>query len=202
MNLYGASGHCKVVVDAIKKLNLYKIEAILDDNPMVDNILGIQITKTNKDNLQSLTNVIVTIGDNLARKKVVDKLQTNFLKIIHDNAIVSSFAVIGNGSVIFAAAIVNAGAVIGQHCIINSGAVVEHDCYLENFVHISPNASLAGNIKVGEGAHVGIGAIVLQGITIGKWATVGAGAVVLKNIPDYAVAVGNPARIIKINDKL
>ena len=62
--------------------------------------------------------------------------------------------------------------------------------------HISPNAALAGNVSVGEGTQIGIGAAVIQGIKIGKWVTVGAGAVIIKDIPDYAVVVGNPARIL------
>ena len=47
---------------------------------------------------------------------------------------------------------------------------------------------------------VGTNATVLPRLNIGKWATVGAGAVVTKDIPDYAVAVGNPARVIKTNE--
>ena len=52
---------------------------------------------------------------------------------------------------------------------------------------------------VGEGAHVGIGACVIQDIKIGKWATIGAGAVIIDDVPDYAVVVGNPGKIIKYN---
>ena len=37
-------------------------------------------------------------------------------------------------------------------------------------------------------------------IKIGKWVTVGAGAVIIKDIPDYAVVVGNPGRIIKYKE--
>ena len=77
---------------------------------------------------------------------------------------------------------------------------MEHDCKISDFAHISPNAALAGNVEVGEGTHVGIGASVIQGIKIGKWATIGAGAVVIKDVPDFAVVVGSPARIIKYNN--
>jgi UDP-2-acetamido-3-amino-2,3-dideoxy-glucuronate N-acetyltransferase len=49
---------------------------------------------------------------------------------------------------------------------------------------------------VKEGATIGANATILCGITIGKWAMVGAGAVVTENIPDYAIVVGNPAKII------
>ena len=54
-------------------------------------------------------------------------------------------------------------------------------------------------VFVGEGTHIGINATVIQGIKIGKWATIGAGSVVIKDIPDYAVVVGNPGKIIKYN---
>ena len=68
---------------------------------------------------------------------------------------------------------------------------------MEDFVHISPNAALAGSITVGEGTHIGIGASVIQGIKIGKWATIGAGAVIIRDVPDFATVVGNPGKIIK-----
>lgn len=54
-------------------------------------------------------------------------------------------------------------------------------------------------MSIGEGTHVGIGAIIIQGLKIGKWATIGAGTVVLDDIPDYAVVVGNPGKVIKYN---
>lgn len=49
---------------------------------------------------------------------------------------------------------------------------------------------------VKEGASIGANATVICGHTIGKYALVGAGAVVTKDVPDYALVVGNPARII------
>lgn len=44
---------------------------------------------------------------------------------------------------------------------------------------------------------IGAGAIVLPGITIGNGAVVGAGAVVTKDVPDFAIVVGVPAKVIK-----
>jgi acetyltransferase EpsM len=76
---------------------------------------------------------------------------------------------------------------------------VEHECQLGDYVHISPNSALAGDVIVGEGSHIGIGAVVIPGVKIGKWVTIGAGAVVLEDIPDFAVVVGNPGKIIKYN---
>lgn len=52
-------------------------------------------------------------------------------------------------------------------------------------------------ILIKEGAHIGIGSIILPGVTVGKGAIIGAGSVVNKDVPDYCVAVGCPAKVIK-----
>jgi serine acetyltransferase len=52
-------------------------------------------------------------------------------------------------------------------------------------------------VTIKDGAHIGIGAILMPGVTVGIGAVVGAGAVVTKDVPDYSVAVGMPAKVIK-----
>lgn len=52
-------------------------------------------------------------------------------------------------------------------------------------------------IEIKDGAHIGIGSIIMPGVTIGKGAVIGAGAVVTKDVPDYCLAVGVPAKVIK-----
>ena len=51
---------------------------------------------------------------------------------------------------------------------------------------------------VREYAAIGAGAIILPGITIGRHSLIGAGAVITKDVPDFAVVVGNPGRIIRM----
>lgn len=194
--LFGASGHCKVVVDILKCKHI-NVSTVVDDNPKTTTLLGIPVIHSDGFHQDGKQRVIVSIGDNTIRKKIVQRLGGNFHTAIHPQAIVSSFSTIGMGTVLMAGAIVNPDAIVGEHCIVNTAAVVEHDCVLEDYVHLSPHVSLAGGVKVGEGSHVGIGASVIQGIKIGKWATIGAGAVIIKDVPDYAVVVGNPGRIIK-----
>ena len=197
MYLFGASGHCKVVVDIIEALNEYKIESVIDHNPKSDFILDIPILNFNPIFNFEEKHFIVSIGDNKKRKRVVELIDAIFIRAVHPQSIISKFSEIGEGSVVMAGAIINAGSRIGKHCIINTAAVVEHDCIIDDFVHICPNASLAGNVKVGEGAQIGIGSTIIQGIIIGKWAVVGAGAVIIENVADYAVVVGVPGKIIK-----
>jgi acetyltransferase-like isoleucine patch superfamily enzyme len=52
-------------------------------------------------------------------------------------------------------------------------------------------------ITIGDGTWIGANVVVLAGVTIGKNCVIAAGSVVTKDIPSYAVAVGNPARVLK-----
>jgi acetyltransferase-like isoleucine patch superfamily enzyme len=59
-----------------------------------------------------------------------------------------------------------------------------------------------GGINIGDDVWLGVGVIVLDGVRIGKGAVIGAGSVVTRDIPDEAIAVGNPARVIKMRSSL
>jgi acetyltransferase-like isoleucine patch superfamily enzyme len=75
------------------------------------------------------------------------------------------------------------------------------------FAHINPTANefLKKNgyprttkpVLIKKGAVISVGCIIIAGVTIGENSIVGAGSVVTQDIPDYCVAVGNPARVIK-----
>lgn len=84
-----------------------------------------------------------------------------------------------------------------QGVVIHDNAVIGKNCT------ILPNVVIGGkkNAKhapiIGDNVLIGAGAIVIGGVSIGNNVTIGAGAVVLEDIPDYAVAVGNPAVIKK-----
>lgn len=194
--LFGASGHAKVIVDILLSSDKI-IQAIYDDNPKVEEILGIPVLKTSDAFIEQSKQCIISIGRNKTRAILSEKLNANYITAIHPSSVVSSYSEIREGTVVMAKASVNPGVKIGKHCIINTGAIVEHDCIIEDFVHISPNVALAGNVEVGKGTHIGIGACVIQGIKIGKWCTIGAGAVIIGDVPDGATVVGNPGRIIK-----
>ncbi len=190
MNIYGASGHGKVVFDILSSRNI-QVDSVFDDNTEIEEFLGFKVTHE-PDEHQLKAPSILAIGNNTIRKQVARRFTGLIAEAVsHSSAILSKEIELGDGSVVMPGAIINAGSKIGKHCIINSGAVVEHDVRLENFVHIAPNAVLTGNVSVGEGTQVGTGASIIPGINIGKWAAIGAGAVIIEDIPDFAVVVGN-----------
>lgn len=195
--LYGASGHGKVIAEIAEELAI-PIAGFIDENPEIKKILDYTVASTIPKDMNQL---IVSIGNNAIRKRIAEYYYNlNFITLIHPKSTISNRATIGNGTVIMAGATMNSDVFIGNHCIINTNTSIDHDCIIEDFVHISPNVALAGSVQVGEGTHIGIGASVIQEIKIGRWCTIGAGSVIIKNVPDYAVVVGNPGKIIKYNN--
>ena len=69
--------------------------------------------------------------------------------------------------------------------------------WAEGFDERSLGALDRGDTRVGHDVWLGNGAIVLPGRTIGNGAVIGAGAVIAHDVPSYAIAVGNPARVVR-----
>ncbi|WP_112242713.1 acyltransferase [Kribbella monticola] len=122
----------------------------------------------------------------------------------------------GERSYIGAHAYVTGEIELGADTTINPFAVVRGRITFGDGVRVGANASLiafnhgtapdrpifrqphtAVGITVGDDVWIGSNAIVLDGVTIGSHAVIGAGAVVTKNIAPWAVAVGNPARVVR-----
>ena len=69
--------------------------------------------------------------------------------------------------------------------------------FVDGKIRNAPGTVGKGPITVGHDVWLGARCIILGGVTIGNGAVVGAGSIVTSDIPPYAVAVGNPARVIR-----
>lgn len=104
--------------------------------------------------------------------------------------------------------------VVGDRSTVKSGVQLWDGLRVGNDVFIGPNASFANDCFprsrlrpeqfaltiIEDGASIGAGAVMLPGVVIGRNAMVGAGAVVTRSVPQNAVVVGNPARIVGYAD--
>jgi sugar O-acyltransferase (sialic acid O-acetyltransferase NeuD family) len=204
MYLYGAGGHSKVITDILQSLNI-TVVGVFDDQPADAKLQGIEIDggiQIQQNSFPKLdAPLIISVGDNARRAELARKITATYGQAIHGTAIISAKASIGEGTVILQGAIVQSATRIGKHVLINTAASIDHDNVIGDYVHISPHATLCGHVQVGEGTHIGAGAVVIPSIRIGRWCTIGAGAVVIRDIPDFATAVGNPAKVIKVKGK-
>ena len=194
--LYGASGHAKVISSIIEAMNRF-VDTIFDDNEKITYLNQYRVVTGYEKNYNPNIPIIISIGDNKIRKKISEKISHSFTILIHPSSIIDKKVIIESGSVVFHNAIVQRDSIVGKHCIINTNASIDHDCIIEDFVHLSPSATLCGNVKVGEGTHIGAGATIIPNIKVGKWCIIGAGAVITKDVPDYSLVVGVPGKIIK-----
>lgn len=196
INLFGASGHAKVIKDIIEAQG-DDVGCLYDDAPHCEEIHGKQVLKASSVCVTGP--MIISIGSNRVRKLLSDRYPLRYERAVHPAAVVSKTAVIGDGTVVMQGAVIQSDSKIGRHCIINTGASVDHECVIGDYVHISPHATLCGNVYVGEGTWIGAGTTVIPGIKIGKWCVIGAGSVVIDDISDNTTAVGNPCKRILRN---
>lgn len=197
--IIGAGGHGKVVADIAEKTRQWDEISFLDDNQTIQSVgrykvIGViaDIGKCDKD-----TRFFVAIGNNIARQEVQSNLERQGLPVatlIHPNSVIASDVEIGPGSAVMAGAIVNSSATIGKGCIINTASSVDHDCVIEDYVHISPGAHLAGNVQVGIKSWLGMGSLIIHNLRICNDCIIGAGAVVIRNIDESGTYVGIPVR--------
>jgi sugar O-acyltransferase (sialic acid O-acetyltransferase NeuD family) len=106
----------------------------------------------------------------------------------------------GLGNYIQEAVITQAHVEVGDNSSIHMGSLIGHESRIGNSVFIAHAVSISGSCEIGDGTFIGTNATVLPRVRVGKWSIIGAGAVVTRDVPDYSVAVGNPAKVIRSND--
>ncbi|WP_336942228.1 acyltransferase [Vibrio cholerae] len=108
---------------------------------------------------------------------------------------------IGKGTVIgrFAHIVSIDNVAIGERVLIADSVYISDNLHsfgdIEKSVIDQPVSSI-GNVKIGDNVWIGEG-VSIVGASIGRNSVVGANSVVTRDIPEYSVAVGSPARVIK-----
>jgi sugar O-acyltransferase (sialic acid O-acetyltransferase NeuD family) len=209
--IFGASGHAKVVIDAIESLNIFRIIGLIDRNlTQANTTLGYPTIGTDAnigDILASFSDLsyAIAIGNNYVRKRIADQMTINFpqfkaASIIHPRATVSRHSRIGKGCFIAAGATIGPDATIGDFAIINTNASIDHDVKIGEFASIAPGATIGGSTAIGMNSTICLGAKIVDNISIGKDVILGANSLALRDIDSCVVAYGSPAKTIRSNN--
>jgi sugar O-acyltransferase (sialic acid O-acetyltransferase NeuD family) len=205
--IIGSGGHARVVLDIADRQGLPVI-GFIDDNrhegELVDGlpILGRSGEIGRIAGQDSSIECVAAIGDNFARSELVRRVSAIcpglvWAAVMDPSAVISRRAEIGEGAMILAGTVINPGVRIGRHAIINNSCSIAHDTEFGAFSSAAPGVLTGGNVGVGEMSHIGVGAAVSHGVKIGAHAVIGSGSAVVRDCPDYSVAYGVPARIIR-----
>jgi sugar O-acyltransferase (sialic acid O-acetyltransferase NeuD family) len=146
---------------------------------------------------------IVGIGNTRAKRKVVAKVQEcgiAFATGVHPSVITSPSNRIGAGTIVCAGCVLTTNVVIGNHVIVNVNTCIHHNTEIGDYCTINPGVAIAGDVIVGDSSYIGIGANVIDKMRIGRGVVIGGGATVISAIPDFTLAVGVPAKVIKTKE--
>lgn len=201
--IVGASGFGREVLRLIENINevtpTWKVLGFLDDNPnALDGveceygIIGSIQQWQPKDN-QVLACALAFPG---VKKKVVELLKergAEFATLIHPNAVVNPRSTIGEGTIVTNNCSISDNAHLGSFCTI-LGSGVAHDAIVGDYSTLSGKCQLNGHVECGSMVYMGCGVLVAPSVKIGDGATVGIGSVVISKVKAGTKVFGNPAK--------
>lgn len=202
MVIYGAGGLGTQVQDILRQAGQYRPVAYLDSDRAKHGLVvaGLPVRggleQVNELLHAGVRHVIVAIGDNVTRAAHAETLQAhgmNLVSAVHPLASISPSARLADHVVIDARVTICVHAQIGRHSILSAGTIAEHDNDVGVGVFLGPAVRLAGGVTVEDFATLEIGASVIPGRRVGRGAHVAAGAVVIRDVPPGVRVAGIPA---------
>lgn len=207
MNLViiGASGLAREVFDlaytCYGHLPEFTIKGFLSDGPSNIKEMGYPPVLNTVDGYQIEDNDVFfcAIGKVSDRKKTTEIILNKggkFINLIHPTAIVSPSAKIGKGVAIKAFSSLASDVTIGDFVYLQSSVIIGHDVKIGNYCQVNSFSFFAGYVQVEDLCTINAGAKLIQNVKVGKGAVVGIGSVVLTRVKSETTVFGVPAKII------
>lgn len=211
LGIYGAGGLGREVYELAKIINQsdsrWEEIVFIDDSESVSKLRDIPIYKFTEFSQNFKTKdleVCVAVGEPAIREKLYEKLlgnQISLATVIHPEVSIPESTTIGPGTIICKFVSITCDIEIGSNVYIHPMACIGHDAKIGNNSVISSFVDVAGDCDVGNKTFLAMNVILKQGIRVGNSTIVGISSVVYRDLPDSIIAMGNPARAMKKNEK-
>lgn len=152
---------------------------------------------------QGVSHAIVAAGDPRLRKRlgvVLRELDFELANAIHPHAFLGPEVQLSHGVIVLPGAVLADNPAIGDNTFIGQAATIAHDSVIGRDCLIGGRSAIGGEVSIGEVALIGWGAIIGPRHSVGVGAIIASGANVMSDIPDFAVAAGNPARVVQMRE--
>ena len=203
--IVGAGGFGRELLWWIKDINKVKptweIVGFLDDDPnALDKYeCDYKIVGSIKDwQPKEDEEFALAIGSPSLKRKIVEIMKpkgAKFASIIHPTAMLSEFANYGEGFIMFPYSKLSANSTVGDFVTLLSSPI-GHDTLIGDYSVISGNCNVVRNVVIGKDVFLAAGVCIAQDIRIGDGAYLGIGSVILKDVQPEATMFGNPARVV------
>lgn len=202
--IVGAGTYGEVYAEYLKEE--YNLLGFIDDNPdMVKNkelnVLGDFNFLLN--NIEKSTNIFIPIGNNEVRCNLLRKVIKAGFKtpsFIHKNANIHTSVEIGKCVYILPGVNIMPLTKLKDFVLVSVGVNISHHTVIEEGCFFSYGVNVGASICLKEQVFCGAASTIMTGVkNVGENSLIGAGSVIIKDVPDNAVVVGNPGKVIKYN---
>lgn len=195
----------------ILKLGRVEVVGFLDDNAAMHGarvcgrpVLGGSGLVCNLLQDGAIDGAIVAIGNNRVRREQTARIRQAgipLIKAIHPHTYIDDTAQVGDGTIVEMGVMIHPEARIGEGVFIGGSSVVAHHCIVGDYTLLGGGVIFGGGVTVGSFCTLGIGTVLQPHIKVGNGVTTGIGSAVIKDLPANAVAVGVPAKVIRIAEQ-
>ncbi|MCM1560726.1 MAG: hypothetical protein NC123_14465 [Butyrivibrio sp.] len=209
--IYGAHGLAREVYIIARKINeisrKWREFCFIDDVNEIAEVNGIRVFKFEQlinEKGKNDVEVVIAVGEPGVRDSLYHKVKSaglNLVTLIHPGVYIDETTVVGEGVVIAEGVTITANVEIGDNTYIQPHAVIGHDIRIGRHTVIGSNCQIGGGDHIGDRVFMGFLSGTTDHICIGSDSIISAGTIVFRELPEEVIAVGNPARIVKKNEK-
>lgn len=210
LGIYGSGGLGREILDLAKEINASKWKwkkiVFINDFKKEPVINGAEVFTFDEFKANFPTdnaNITIAVGEPKIRQILREKVMANgygLQSLIHPTAFIGTETQIGDGTSVQFGCFVSCNIKIGTNVLIQPNSSIGHDSIIGDDAVVSSYVAIAGTCTIGERTYIGVSVPVKENITIGADSIIGMGSTVLRDIPENVIALGNPARAMKINE--
>lgn len=152
---------------------------------------------------QGVSHAVIAAGEPHLRKRLAALLREHdfeLTNVIHPHAFLAPEVQLGRGIIVLPGAVLMDNPSIGDNVFVGQAVSIGHDAVIGRDCLVGGRSAIGADVIIGEAALIGWASIIGPRHRVGTGAVIASGANVMSDVPEYAVAAGNPARVVQVRE--